>query len=152
SYKVWEEGGIFPQVVFEVWSPNNTAERMEEKRQFYEKYKTEEYYIVYPDFPAHLDGWLYCGNAFVKIEEMNGYISPRLGFRFSLAKGQLAVFGPDGRRLRKPDEIAQELGTERERAEQEHKRANEATAERDAERRRAEEAHARESQATAERD
>src|SRR6188768_3804836 len=23
SYKVWEEEGIFPQVIFEVWSPSN---------------------------------------------------------------------------------------------------------------------------------
>ena len=131
SYKVWEEGGIFPQVVIEVWSPNNRYTQMEKKFQFYEKYAAEEYYIVYPEFPAHLDGWLRRGDKFVEVEEMNGHVSPRLGFRFSLVKGQVAVFGPDGRQLRRPDEIAQELTAER-------TRADHAAAERDAERERAE--------------
>lgn len=31
SYRVWEEGGIFPQVVFEVWSPHNRLQAMEDK-------------------------------------------------------------------------------------------------------------------------
>ena len=31
SYKVWEEDGIFPQVVFEVWSPSNRQQQMEDK-------------------------------------------------------------------------------------------------------------------------
>ena len=29
SYKLWEEANIFPQVIFEVWSPNNTAAEMD---------------------------------------------------------------------------------------------------------------------------
>src|SRR5208282_2169584 len=49
SYRVFAEDGIFPQVVFEVWFPSNTAERMNEKRKFYEDYGVEEYYILYPD-------------------------------------------------------------------------------------------------------
>jgi Uma2 family endonuclease len=48
SYKVWEEGGVFPQVVFEVWSPHNRHQRMEDKRAFYDRYGAEEYYIVTP--------------------------------------------------------------------------------------------------------
>ena len=62
---------------------------------------------------------------------MNGYVSPRLGFRFALIQGQVTVAGPDGQPLRKPDEIAKELADER-------ARANQVTAERDAERARAE--------------
>jgi Uma2 family endonuclease len=131
SYKVWEEGGIFPQVVFEVWSPNNRYTQMEKKWHFYEKYGAEEYYIVYPDFPAHLDGWLRRDDKFVELEELNGHTSPRLGFRFGLVKGELTVFGPDGRPLRRPDEIALELTHER-------LRADRATAERNVERERAE--------------
>lgn len=57
SYKVWEEGGVFPQVVFEVWSPNNRQDQMAEKRDFYEAYGAKEYYLVYPEFPAHVEGW-----------------------------------------------------------------------------------------------
>ena len=40
SYAVCEEGGIFPQVIFEVWSPSNRTTQMNAKREFYEKYGT----------------------------------------------------------------------------------------------------------------
>jgi Uma2 family endonuclease len=157
SYKVWEEGGVFPQVVFEVWSPSNTTERMEEKLTFYEKYGAEEYYIVYPEFPMHADGWRRDGGKLARIPEMNGHVSPRLGIRFVLNRGELAVFGRDGRQLRTPAEVAAErdaavrraeqeavrAAEERRRAEQEAKRANQSAAERDAERQRAEQETAR---------
>src|SRR6266542_1827009 len=42
SYKVWEEGGIFPQVVFEVLSPGNRPGEMARKLLFYERYGAEE--------------------------------------------------------------------------------------------------------------
>ncbi len=57
SYRLFAEDNIFPQVIFEVWSPGNTAERMEEKRKFYERYGAEEYYVLFPDFPAYCRGW-----------------------------------------------------------------------------------------------
>jgi Uma2 family endonuclease len=123
SYKVWEEGGIFPQVVFEVWSPNNRFEQMQEKFAFYEKFGAEEYYIIYPEFPAHVEGWNRDGGKLVSIPEINGWISPRLGLRFSLMQGNLSVFGPDGRELRTPAEIAADRDAEYKRAEQEAARA-----------------------------
>jgi Uma2 family endonuclease len=49
SYRQWEEGGISPQVVFEVMSPGNRAGELERKFGFYERYGVEEYYIVDPD-------------------------------------------------------------------------------------------------------
>ncbi len=110
SYRVWEEGGVFPQVIFEVWSPHNRQQRMEDKRAFYERFGAEEYYIVYPDFPMFVEGWRRAGSGLVRIpeEEMADFVSPRLRFRFLSKKGQLAVFGPDGRELKKPDEIARD--------------------------------------------
>jgi Uma2 family endonuclease len=48
SYRVWQEGGVFPQVVFEVWSPNNRYTEMLSKFAFYEAQGAEEYYILYP--------------------------------------------------------------------------------------------------------
>jgi Uma2 family endonuclease len=96
SYKVFAEGNVFPQVVFEVWSPSNTAERMDEKRRFYEKYGAEEYYVLYPDFPAHLQGWRRAGESLARVPDMNGFVSPRLGARFAVARGSVAVFRPDG--------------------------------------------------------
>jgi Uma2 family endonuclease len=116
SYKVWEEGGIFPQVVFEVWSPNNRQQRMEDKREFYEIYGAEEYYIVYPEFPAFVEGWRRDSGKLIRVLEMDGFTSPRLGFRFVLAQGELTVFGLDGRQLRSPTEIAAERDVAEKRA------------------------------------
>jgi Uma2 family endonuclease len=123
---VWEEGGVFPQVVFEVWSPNNRQGKMEEKRKFYEKHGAEEYYIVYPDFPMFVEGWRREGAGLVRLtdEAMADFTSPRLRFRFVSVKGQLTVYGPDGRELKKPDEIILERNqAERERAAAEERAA-----------------------------
>jgi Uma2 family endonuclease len=126
SYKVWEEHGIFPQVVFEVWSPGNRPGEMEEKKAFYERYGAEEYYILYPETPASMEGWLRQGPSFVPIANMNGFVSPRLGIRFVIENGEVSIFGPDGREFENPTEIAkalkraeQEAAHERERAEAE---------------------------------
>jgi Uma2 family endonuclease len=119
SYKVWEEGGVFPQVVFEVWSPGNRQQAMEDKKEFYERYGAEEYYIVYPEFPAHAEGWVRAGGTFARVSEMNGWVSPRLGWKFVLERGELAVFGPDGRQLRTAAEmVAERDAAERAAAEQ----------------------------------
>ena len=129
-FKVFEEGGVFPQVVFEVWSPGNRTTRMEKKRKFYEKYGAEEYYIIYPDEPAGLEGWTRQGGKLVPIDEMNGIISPLLGIRFEADELDVRVYGPDGREFLSPEEIARdrdlaqrELELERARAEAERQRA-----------------------------
>src|SRR4051812_1358280 len=49
SYRQWEEGGIAPQVAFEVLSPANRFGEMSAKFDFYQRYGVEEYYIVNPD-------------------------------------------------------------------------------------------------------
>ena len=126
SYKVWEEGGVFPQVIFEVWSPSNHQQQMEDKRDFYGEHGAEEYYVIYPEFPSHVDGWKREGGKFVRVPNMDGFVSLRLGFRFVLKKGALTVFGPDGRQLRKPTEIAAERDQAEKRAEEERRRGEEA--------------------------
>jgi Uma2 family endonuclease len=123
SYKVWEEAGLFPQVVFEVWSPNNRFDQMQDKYAFYEKFGVEEYYIVYPEFPAHVEGWKRDGAKLSRISEINEWVSPRTGIRFSLKEGYLSVFGPDGREMKSPAEIAADRDAEYGRAEQERHRA-----------------------------
>lgn len=125
SYKVFEEGGIFPQVVFEVWSPNNRQQKMEDKREFYSHYGAEEYYIIYPDFPAHIDGWRRENDRLARIPDMNNYVSPRLGIRFELNRGQVAVYGPDGERFLSYVERGVQAEEERERADEERERAEE---------------------------
>jgi Uma2 family endonuclease len=139
SYKVWEEGGIFPQVVFEVWSPNNRYTQMEDKRDFYERFGAEEYYIVYPDFPAHVDGWRHEAGKLVRIAEMNGWVSPRLGIRFELNRGEVAVYRPDGGKFLTFVERGTLAEEERQRAEAEARRAEEERQRAEEERQRAEE-------------
>jgi Uma2 family endonuclease len=99
SYAVCEEDGIFPQVIFEVWSPHNRQREMELKREFYEKYGAEEYYIVYPEFPAHIDGWLRENGKLIHLEEINGFVSPRLKIKYELKRGKLSIYRPDGERF-----------------------------------------------------
>ena len=113
SYRVWEEDGIFPQVVFEVWSPSNRYTEMQDKFAFYEKYGAEEYYILYPEFPMYAEAFRRDGTKLVRVAEVNGYVSPRTGIRFSLAPDELTLFGHDARPLR----TAEELAAEREAAE-----------------------------------
>lgn len=69
---------------------------MEEKRKFYEKYGAEEYYILYPDFPAYFQGWQRSADARVRNANMNGHVSPRLGIRFEVARGHTAMLWPNG--------------------------------------------------------
>src|SRR3954452_5736001 len=57
SYMQWVEGGIAPQVVFEVLSPGNRPAEMSKKREFYERFGVEEYYVYDPD-RVMLWGWL----------------------------------------------------------------------------------------------
>ena len=137
SYKVWEEGGTFPQVVFEVWSPNNRMQAMDDKREFYEKYGAEEYYILYPEFPSHAEGWKREGGKLVRLPSMNGFVSPRLGWRFHLHEGELTVFGQDGRALRDPVQLIAERDAVTAERDAATAQRDAATAERDAERERA---------------
>ena len=108
SYRVWEEGGIFPQVIFEVWSPNNRYTEMQDKFTFYEKHGAEEYYILYPEFPMHAEAFRREGEKLVRVEPVHGYVSPRTGLRFALETGQLTLFGRDNRPLRTAEEMAAE--------------------------------------------
>jgi Uma2 family endonuclease len=122
SYKVWTEGGIFPQVVFEVLSPNNSGIEMAKKRKFYRRYGAEEYYVYDPNVNL-LEGCVREGNRFVDVNEMNGFVSPRLGIRFDTSGPELAIHYPNGERFRTFVELGQWAATEKQRAEQEKQRA-----------------------------
>lgn len=95
SYRVWEEGGIFPQVVFEVLPPDYRSGEMSRKFHFYEQHGAQEYYILDPDH-ARVEGYLNHPAGFTDVPDMDGWVSPRLGIRFGLGKG-LQLFYPDGR-------------------------------------------------------
>jgi hypothetical protein len=137
SYAVSEEGGIFPQVIFEVWSPSNRQQKMEDKRDFYEHYGAEEYYILYPEFPAHIDGWRRQNDKLVRIQEINGFVSPRLKIKFELKRGKVAIYRPDGERFLSFVEVRAMAEQEQQRAESAEQRAESAEQRAETERQRA---------------
>ncbi|GIV14832.1 MAG: hypothetical protein KatS3mg022_0267 [Armatimonadota bacterium] len=98
SYKQWEEADIAPQVVFEVLSPGNRPSELIEKFGFYERYGVEEYYLYDPD-RGILEGWIRSDGHFSPVREMEGWVSARLGVRFTLEDGELVLYRPDGERF-----------------------------------------------------
>jgi Uma2 family endonuclease len=130
SYRQWEEGGVAPQVVFEIRSPGNTLAEMIRKFRFYERYGVQEYYVYDPD-SGELSGWQRpeqsragAGSAGLEeVENMRGWVSPLLGIRFEVENGELALYRPDGERFASYLELAAQRDAERQRAEQERQRA-----------------------------
>jgi len=122
SYQQWREGGIAPQVVFEVLSPGNRQAELIRKFRFYEQYGVEEYYIYDPDRPE-ATGWLRNAEGLQEIPDLNGWVSPRLNIRFAMAD-DLQIYGPDGRPfatylelVRDRDSLEKERNIERQRVE-----------------------------------
>jgi Uma2 family endonuclease len=136
-YKQWVEGGIAPQVVFEVLSPNNRFQEMLRKLKFYERYGVEEYYLYDPDHIV-IEGWRRTGNVLEEIPVMHGWTSPRLGVRFEIGGGELVLIGPDGNRFLTFQELAEERDRLARERDQIIRERDEIARERDAERQRAE--------------
>ena len=90
SYKQWEEGGIAPQVVFEVLSPGNRPRDLVRKFKFYDKHGVDEYYRYDPDNGA-LKGWLRgaCGPRGNRRDERPHQPTAGYSFRARRRTGQL---------------------------------------------------------------
>lgn len=118
SYKQWAEGGVAPQVVFEVLSPGNRFKDMLRKFQFYDRYGVEEYYIYDPD-NGDLEGWCRNAGVFEEVEDFKTFVSPRLGIRFEPGEGpdNLKIIGPDRNPFVTHQELADRAEAERQRAE-----------------------------------
>lgn len=91
---------------------------------------------VYDPDTVDLIGWLRSGKELDIIEEMNGWVSPRLEIRFQLTFDNLEIFSPSGERFLTYVELAQLREQERQRAEQERQRADEALTQLEEERQR----------------
>jgi len=122
SYLQWEEGGVAPQVVFEILSPNNTIAEMMRKFRFYDRHGVEEYYLYNPN-NEELSGWRRQGETLEEIESMDGWISPRLGVRFERDGDTLVLYQPDGERFLTFVELIAQREQERQNAEQERQNA-----------------------------
>ncbi len=123
SYLQWREGNIPPQVVFEVLSPGNRLGEMLKKLKFYERYGVEEYYMYDPD-DEDLSGWLRSGDELQEIEQLNGWVSPRLGIRFEPSVEGLEIYRPDGQKFATYVELDEQRANAIALATQESQRAN----------------------------
>ncbi len=129
SYMQWREGGIPPQVVFEILSPGNRYGEMMNKVLFYARHGVEEYYIFNPD-TGELDGLLQREGSFHPVSTMQGWVSPRLGVRFETIGKELCMFRPNGQPFmsfmelsRRVDAAQREAADARQRAEESQQRA-----------------------------
>ena len=134
SYRQWREENIPPQVVFEILSTSNNDDEMQRKLEFYQQYGVQEYYIYDPE-SYEIEGWINNNGSLVQLEQINGWISPRLGIKFDTSQGELIIYRPDGERFLTPVQLRKELEAQREyadierqRAEIERQRAHEAEA------------------------
>ncbi|MGF1521527.1 MAG: Uma2 family endonuclease [Leptolyngbyaceae cyanobacterium] len=112
SYQQWLEDDIPPQVVFEILSPGNRLGEMLRKLNFYDRHGVEEYYIYNPD-TLELTGLMRSEQALQLLDEMDGWVSPRLGIRFQLTEDGLAIYYPNGDRFLTYVELGQQLEAER---------------------------------------
>jgi Uma2 family endonuclease len=100
SYRQCAEGGVAPQVVFEIPSPGARVPEMLTRFNFYRRYGVEEFYIFNPE-PVRLEfsGFLRRQNGFVEIETLNEFVSPRLKVKFEIGQEGLRIIRSDGRRF-----------------------------------------------------
>lgn len=123
SYLQWREENIPPQVTFEIASQNNTRTELEvKKRDFYQRYGVQEYYVFYP-LQKRLKGWLREGNQLIEIPEMQGWESPRLQLRFHQEENELYLYRRDGERLRDYPEVVDQLEESRQKLEEERQQS-----------------------------
>jgi Uma2 family endonuclease len=128
SYKQWEEGGLPLQTTFEILSPGNRPAEMRRKFLFYERYGVEEYY-VYDPYTNVWQGWLRGDDGQLHaIASMEGWVSPRLGIRFSMQAGDLELYHPDNRRFTTFVELAKKVDAEKTRADHAETEAKKAKA------------------------
>ena len=111
SYKQWLEDNIAPHVVFEILSPSNTTEEMDDKLEFYEQHNVQEYYVIDPNQNA-VEGYIRRRNRLRNVKTMNGFVSPLLGIRFEEKDGELAIYGPDGRAFQTREDRVREIAEE----------------------------------------
>ncbi|USR91729.1 Uma2 family endonuclease [Phormidium yuhuli AB48] len=141
SYKQWEEDNIAPQVVFEILSPGNRFSEMAQKQAFYNHYGVEEYYVYDPD-EVDLTGMIRNQGMLEPVEEIQDWVSPRLGIRFQLEEGTLKILTPTGDPFLGFIELDRRRREAEERANLAEQRANLAEEERQRERQRADAAEA----------
>ena len=138
KWVVWEEGGRYPDVIFEFLSPSTRRIDQTTKKTLYEQtFKTREYYWYDPYDPREFQGWQLqpSGEYQAMTPDARGWVwSPTLQLWIGRWEGTyqrdpaiwLRFYDPEGRLVRTSQEIAE---AERARAEAERARAEAAEAE-----------------------
>jgi Uma2 family endonuclease len=122
SYRQWQEENIAPQVVFEILSPGNTTKEMSRKLLFYNHYGVEEYYIYDPD-RNELTGLIRVEGELTPLDDLENWVSPRLGIRFELTPSTLNLYDSENNLFLSPLELKRALRQEQVRVRQEKLRA-----------------------------
>ena len=135
SYRQWLEGNKPATVVIEILSESNDPEEMKQRRAWYRRYGVQEYYIYDPD-RHELTGRERMNEKLELIAGIEAWTSPRLGIRFDWTPQWLNIYYPDGRRFlstieltKQAEAVQMSLRAERERADLEKQRADQAEAE-----------------------
>ena len=124
-YKQWEEEDIPPAVVFEVWSPSNTAATLTRLLRFYNRHGVRECYVYDPasnEFLVYLrtgEGTL--GERHVGSE----WTSPLLGIHFRHSPSSFEIFRPDGSPFETVGELYSRAEEQRRHAEEQRRLAEE---------------------------
>lgn len=118
SYRQWEEEGVAPKVVFEIWSPGNTFAEGVKKLSFYDRYGVQEFYTYDPD-RKQFCGWIrQAGGSLEVVYTDEGWTSPLLKVHFEQVAGELVVRRPDGKPFLTPAEMLAEAEAATARAEE----------------------------------
>lgn len=123
SYRQWEEGGVAPQVVIEVWSPGNTFAELVDKAWFYGDHGAQEFLVLDPDHHT-LSVFTPEDGRLVGRPVAERWTSPLLGVRFEVEEGAIRVYGPDGAPFLRFAELRARAEQERARADEERARAD----------------------------
>lgn len=104
SYRTWDEGGVVPQVVFELWSLSNRFDDRIARLAFFDRHGVEEFYGYDPDhneFSAFVRG----DHSLEPVAVGEAWRSPRLGVSFHPGDAELVVRGPDGAAFRTVSQV-----------------------------------------------
>jgi Uma2 family endonuclease len=141
AYKVWEEGGRIPHVVFEFTSKSTRGEDIRKKFQLYERLGVREYFLFDPTgdyLNPRLQGYRLTNKAYRPIvPEEDRLYSEQLGLELATEGQFLRLYDPVQQEwlptsmelVQRAEELVQRAEAEKRRAEVEKQRAEIAEAE-----------------------
>ncbi len=126
-WKVWEEGGRYPDLILELLSPSTAKDDYGKKKDLYQDvFKTSEYFLYTPD-TSTFDGFRLLDNVYQAIPRSAGgrrwsrELEVEVGIWHGEYEGQeahwLRLFYPDGSLVPTKDECTEKAETRAEKAE-----------------------------------